>query len=179
LTIDHQKNRIGMLTEEQVKKLVSANDSLRVQLADANAMLAAREQEIDFLNTELADSTALRSKLDGQQDEIESIQNRLGEKQKAAKGFEEREFELQQELTGLAILNKDYDLLLQEYSYLQSRFNDIQSQLSALQQRNVELERITGRIGELESTLENSKLERDDLKNKLNALESQRFLKEI
>lgn len=168
-----------MLSEEQIKKLISANDSLQVQLDDANAMLAAREQEIDFLNTELADATALRSKLDGQQGEIESIKNRLGEKQQAAKGAEEREFELHQELTGMAVLNKDYSELLQDYAYLQSRFNDSQSQLKTLEERNFQLQKIASRIGELESTLENSMLERDNLKNKLNILESQKFLKEI
>lgn len=168
-----------MLSEEQIKKLISVNDSLQVQLDDANAMLAAREQEIDFLNTELADATALRSKLDGQQGEIESIKNRLGEKQQAAKGAEEREFELHQELTGMAVLNKDYSELLQDYAYLQSRFNDSQSQLKTLEERNFQLQKIASRIGELESTLENSMLERDNLKNKLNILESQKFLKEI
>ena len=168
-----------MLSEEQIKKMVSANDSLRVQLADANATLAAREQEIDFLNTELAEAAALRSKLDGQQDEIESIQNRLNEKQQSARGAGERAFELHQELTGMAELNKDYSELLQDYAYLQSRFKDIQSQLTVLQQRNIELQQVAGRVGELESLLENSLLERDDLTNRLILLESKRLLKEI
>jgi chromosome segregation ATPase len=168
-----------MLSEEQIKKLISANDSLKVQLADANDMLASREQEIEFLHNELADATALRSRLDGQQDELNSIQNRLGEKQQAAKGAEEREFELHQELTAMAVLNKDYSMLLQDYAYLQRRFNDIQSQLISLEERNAQLQQIANRIGELESTLENSMLERDNLKNKLTMLESQKLLKEI
>ncbi|MEO6540510.1 MAG: hypothetical protein ABIN74_05965 [Ferruginibacter sp.] len=168
-----------MLSEEQIKKLISANDSLRVQLDDANAMLAAREQEIEFLQTELAGATTLRSKLDGQLDEIESIRTRLGEKQQAAKGAEERELGLHQELTEMALLNKQYNELIQDYAYLQSRFNDIQSQLANLHERNLQLQQITSRIGELESTLENTKLERDDLKNKVTTLESQKYLREI
>ncbi len=168
-----------MLSEEQIKKLISVNDSLSIQLADANATLAAREQEIDFLHTELAEATALRSKLDGQQDEIESIQNRLNEKQHAARGAGERAFELHQELTGMAELNKDYSELLQDYAYLKSRFNDIQSQLKVMEQRNLELQQVAARIGELESLLENSLLERDDLTNRLTLLESQKLLREI
>jgi chromosome segregation ATPase len=121
---------INMLSEEQIKKLVSANESLQIQLDDANAILAAREQEIDFLSNELADATALRSKLDGQQDEIESIQSRLGEKLQAAKGAEEREIELHQELSEMARLNKQYNELVQDYAYLSSRYNDVQESLS-------------------------------------------------
>lgn len=150
-----------------------------MQLADVNRILAAREEEIEFLNAELAESTALRSKLDGQQAQIESIQDQLGQKQQAAKGAEEREFELHQELTGMALLNKQYNELLQDYTYLQSQFKDIQAQLTSLKQHNFKLEEAAGRIGELQSSLENSLLERDVLKERLSLLEAQKFLKEI
>jgi chromosome segregation ATPase len=168
-----------MLSEEQIKKIVSANESLQVQLADAYKMLAAREEEIEFLSTELSDSTALRSKLDGQLAEIESIQNELGKKNQAAKGAEERELELHQELTGMALLNKQYSELMQDYAYLQSRYKDTQAQINELQQRNRELEKLAGGIGALQSRLENSLLESDILKNRVNQLEAQKLLKEI
>jgi chromosome segregation ATPase len=141
--------------------------------------LFAQEQEIDFLSNELADATALRSKLDGQQDEIESIQSRLGEKLQAAKGAEEREIELHQELSEMARLNKQYNELVQDYAYLSSRYNDVQAQLTALNERNFQLQQVAGRIGELESRLENTMLERDDLKNRVTALESQKYLREF
>ena len=168
-----------MLSEEQIKKIISANESLQVQLADVNAMLAAREEEIDFLNTELAETTALRSKLDGQQAQIESIQDQLGKKQQAAKGAEEREFELHQELTGMALLNKQYNELVQDYAYLQSQYKDVLAQLTSLQHNNLQLEKTAGSIGELQSRLENSLLERDVLKERINVLEAQKFIKEI
>ncbi|MEP7237490.1 MAG: hypothetical protein ABI685_06490 [Ferruginibacter sp.] len=168
-----------MLSEEQIKKLISANDSLQVQLDDANAILAAREQEIEYLGNELAEATELRSKLDGQQGEIESMQDRLGQKQQAEKGAEERELELQQELTEMAILNKQYNELIQDYAYLQSRFKDVQAQLAIQNERNFQLEQITRRIGELESSLENTQQERDDLKNRVSTLESQKQLREF
>jgi chromosome segregation ATPase len=168
-----------MLTEEQIRKLISANESLQVQLADANAMLAAREQEIDFLSAELAESTALRSTLDGQQDEIESIRNRLGERQRAAKGAEEREIGLQQELTEMALLNRQYAELMQDYAYLQSQFKDIQARYLDLQQQGLQLEQANSRIAELESLLENSLQERDSLKERIRILQAAGFQKEI
>jgi len=168
-----------MLSEEQVKKIISANESLQVQLADANAVLAAREKEIEFLSAELAESTALRSKLDGQLGQIESIQNELETKVQAARGAEERELELQQELTELARLNKKHSELIQEYAYLSSQLNDVQQQLTALKQLNFELEQKAGRIGELESRLEIALLERNDLKTRVATLESQKYLNDF
>jgi DNA repair exonuclease SbcCD ATPase subunit len=164
---------LPMLSEEQIKKIISANESLQVQLADANAMLAAREQEIDYLHAELSDAVALRSKIDGQMEEIESMHNRLGEKQQASKGAKERELELQQELTEMGTINKEYSELLQDYAYLQSQFKDLKMAAAALKERNMQLEKFVSRIGELESTLENSVLERDSLKEKISVLEKQ------
>jgi hypothetical protein len=168
-----------MLSEEQIKKIISANESLQVQLADANAMLAAREQEIEYLSTELAESIALRSKLDGQNAQLESIQNQLDEKQLAVKGAEEREVELHHELTEMALLNKQYNELLQDYAYLQSQFKDIQAQLIDMQQRNLELEQATAGIGELQSRLEISLQEGNALKERIALIETQKHLKEL
>lgn len=168
-----------MLSEEQIKKIVSANESLQVQLADANAMLASREEEIEFLNAELAASTELRSKLDGQLAEIDSIQAQLSKKQLYIKGAEERELELHQELTEMALLKKKYNELMQDYAWLQSQYNDILAQFAVLQQRNAQLEEAAGGIGELQSRLHNSLLESDVLKERVHKLETQKFLKGI
>ncbi len=168
-----------MLSEEQIKKIISANESLQLQLDDAHAMLAARQEEIDFLNTELSESTSLRSKLDGQLAQIESIETQLGEKQQAAQGAAEREFELHQELIGMALLNRQYQELLQDYAYLQSQYKDVLAQLTALQHNHLQLEKAAGSIGELQSRLQNSLLERDVLKERITVLEAQKFIKEI
>ncbi len=168
-----------MLTDEQLKKIISANESLQVQLADVNTILALREQEIEILQAELDDTTALRSKLTGQLGEIESIQHALDKKQQAARGAEEREIELHQELSGMAGLNKDYNELMQDYAYLQSQYKDVLAQLSVLNERNSNLQLIAGRIGELESKLENITQERDNLKGRISILETQKLMKEL
>ena len=170
---------LPMLSEEQIKKIISANESLQVQLADANAMLAAREQEIDYSNTELNEAVALRSRLDGQENEIESIKNRLGQNQLAAKGAEEREIELQQELTEMALLKRQYNELLQDYAYLQSQYKEILNEISFLKERNLQLEKFASLVGELQSKLENSLLERDSLQQRIRILEAGVYLKEI
>ena len=166
-----------MLSEEQIKKLISANNSLQVQLNDANATLLLRNEEIDYLNIELLDASELRSALEGQIEEIKSMRNQLGEKQRAVAGAENRVHELHMELTELAQLKKQYNELLQDYAYLQSQFKDIRAQLTTVNERNFNLQQACGHIAELESRLEIALIERSDLKEKITMLETQKYLK--
>lgn len=168
-----------MLSPQQIQQIISANESLRIQLADANAMLAAREQEIELLGAVVAEAAALRSTMEGNLDEIESIRSRLGEKQQDVAGATAREKALQTELTGMALLNKEYAELLQDYAYLQSKYKDAELQLAASKTALLEQEQYTRRISELESLLQNSLVERESLYERIRVLEAQRFLKEI
>ena len=166
-----------MLPEEEIKKLVALNKSLQIQLEDANTVLAAKDIQIEFLQNQMAEATALRSEIDEQKDEIENFHYMLYKKEQQASGAIERETGLQQELTELARLNKIYNELLQNYTYLSSRFSDAQARLTVLNERNIELEQIAGKIGELESILENAKMEKEDLINRITILESQKYLR--
>lgn len=168
-----------MLSEEQIKRLVSNNDSLQVQIADLNIVLAEKEDELDKLRTELSKSTFLRSQMDGQLAEIESIQDKLGQNQMQARGAEERELELKQELNEAGKMAPKYDALAQQYAYLQSQHEDLKAQLLEVNKRNSELAQLAAKVGELESRLSNMTLERDDLRNRLKDLESQKYLREF
>lgn len=156
-----------MLTDDQLKKIVSLNESLQVQLDDANAMLASRESEIEILNDELDAAAELRSRVDEQTHELECVNNKLGLEQQQAVGAEERELELYQELTEMAKLNKKYKDLLSNHAYLQTQFTDLELQLTAIHQRNVKLQQAVAHIAELESALETTRLERDGLKERM------------
>jgi prefoldin subunit 5 len=168
-----------MLSEEQVKRLVSANESLQVQLDDVNTVLAEREKEIEMLKKEIADATELRSKMEAKLAEIESMQERLEKKDQKVIGADEREFELQQELTEAARQHIKHNELVRQYAYLQSQFEDIRAQLAEVNERNNKLQQMTGGLGELESNLEITVRERDDLKSRLMELESEKYVKEI
>ena len=168
-----------MFSEEQVKQLVSMNDSLQVQIADINMVLSEREKELEILRAELFEATTLRSKLEGQSAEIESIQGKLGIKQQQAEGAEERALELKQELGEAKRLQVKYDDLAQQYAYLQTRYEDIKLQLAEVTERNFQLQQVAGRIGELESRLENMAIERDDLKERIKTMESLKHLREF
>jgi hypothetical protein len=68
---------------------------------------------------------------------------------------------------------------VQQYAYLQSQFEDVRAQLAEVNERNTKLQEVSGRIGELESRLEITARERDDLTSRLTVLETQKYLKEF
>jgi len=160
-----------MLSSAQIQQLLAENEQLHVQLEELNYMLLQREQEITRLKENAAEDAELRSMIDMQMDELHFMQNRIGKQQQQAAGAEEREFELQQELTEFARLQQQYKDLFQQYTYTSTQLEDIQAELAKIKKRNNMLQQIAVRIGELESSMENITLERDELKAKLAELE--------
>ena len=160
-----------MLSAAQIQQILVENEQLHVQLEELNYILLQREQEIAGLKQNAADDTELRSMLDMQLDELHLMQNRIGKQQQQAAGAEEREFELQQELTAFARLQQQYNELFQQYTYTSTQLEDIQAELAKVKKRNNMLQQIAVRIGEMESNMENITQERDELRAKLTELE--------
>ena len=160
-----------MLSQDQLKELIAENDSLQVHLEEANTILSIREEELAILKDSAAGAVELQSRLDIQLEDLNSMQNLIGEKEQQAEGAEERELELQQELTQAARLQQQYNNLLQEYTYLQAQLIDAEEQLAELKKRNLLLQQIAGKMGELESHLANTVMERDGLITRIAVLE--------
>lgn len=152
-----------MLSEEQIKQLVTENEYLQVQLEDLHTILVERERELEELKENAAQVRELRSMLDTQLDALQSMQNSIGDKERQAEGAEERELELQEELTDAARLQQQYSRLLQDHTYMETLLEDQQLRLTVLTARNLELEKIAAKVGELESGLANTVMERDEL----------------
>jgi len=156
-----------MLSQEQLMQVISENESLRVQLEELNHIISLREEELGILKEDAATASELRSMLDLQLDELHTMQNYIGKKNQQAEGAAEREFELEQELTGVAKLQQQYNELVQQYTYAQAQLFDIQTQLSEMSKKNRLLEQIAAKVGELESHLANTLSERDELITKI------------
>ena len=165
-----------MLSPEQIQQLIAENESLQVQLLETNYILEIKEQEIAELKKIASAAIEMRSIMDTQLDELQLMQNRIGKQQQQAEGAEDRELELQQELTEAIKLQHQYNDLFQQYTYLNTQLADVQEELAAVKKKNKMLQQIAVQVGELESTLENLTLERDDLINKISALESAQAL---
>jgi len=154
-----------------MQQLMAENERLQVELQDLNFILAQREQEIAELKANTASDAELRSLLDIQYDELQLMQNRIGKHQQKAAGAEERELELQQELTQAVHLEHQYSDLMRQYTYINTQLEDVQAELAKVKKRNSMLQQIAVRIGELESNMENITMERDELKAKVAELE--------
>jgi hypothetical protein len=161
-----------MLSEDQLYRLITENESLQLQVKELTEILSEREEELELLKKNADDVASLRSMLDGQLDELHSMQNEIGQKQQQVEGAAERELELEQELTEAAKLQQLFNDLLQEYAYSQAQLNDIQEQLLELNKRNRILQQIAGKVGEVESQLANTLLEKDELRARVALLEN-------
>ena len=131
-----------MLTNEQIQKILSENDHLRVQLNEANEILALREEEIEILKQNDTDIAELRSQMEGQLNQAHSLQNIIGQKQKQAFGAAKREQELEDELIDASKLLHKYSDLKQHYTHLSIKINDLEEQLVVMNKRNETLENL-------------------------------------
>ena len=161
-----------MLTEDQLSQLITENESLQAQVKELDEVLSVREEELELLKKSADEVASLRSMLDMQLDEFHSMQNEIGEKQQQVEGAAERELELEQELTEAAKLQQLYNELQQNYAYSQAQLNDAQEQLHELNRSNRLLLKIAAKIGEMESELENTLIEREELKGRIALLEN-------
>lgn len=162
-----------MLSEDHIKQLISENEFLQVQLEEVNGVLAEREKELDELRSAQSEAARLRSLLDTRLDELHSMQNFIGEQEQQVMGAEEREIQLQKELTEAVRLQQQYNELVGHYAYIQAQLEDVQARLTELNNRNLELQKIAAKIGDLESQLANSILERNELKNQVTSFRNQ------
>ncbi|MEI9955838.1 MAG: hypothetical protein WDM90_05895 [Ferruginibacter sp.] len=161
------------LSTEQIQQLMAENERLSVEVQELNYLLDIREKEIAELKQNNASDAELRSMLDMRLDELQLMQNRIGKQQRQAAGAEEREFELQQELTQAARTQQQYNDLFQQYTYINTQLEDLQEQITKLKKRNSMLQQIAVKIGEMESSMENITMERDDLRARIAEFERQ------
>jgi seryl-tRNA synthetase len=165
--------QLPMLSIDQIQQLITENESLQVQVNDLNYILSEREEEIAELKKTASAAAELRSMLDTQLDDMQLMQNHIGKQQRQAMGAEERELELQQELTQAIKLQHQYNDLFQQYTYITTQLSDVQEELTTVKKRSSMLQKIAVQIGEMESTVENLILERDALKDRLLLLEKE------
>lgn len=163
---------IDMLSAKQIEQIITENESLATEVQELNEILAIKEEEIALLKKGTVSDVELRSLMDLQLDELHMMQNRIGKHQQKEAGAEQREFELQQELTDAAKLNQQYNELFSQYTYTATQLEDVQQELAKLKKRNNMLQQIAVKIGEIESSMETVIAERDELKDKILLLEN-------
>jgi chromosome segregation ATPase len=161
-----------MLTNEQIKQLLTENEVLQAQLQESTEILAIKEEELALLKQNAADFAELQSKYNSQLNDLGSMQNHIGKKQQHLEGAANREKELYAELDEAYEIKEQYDTLLQEYAAARSELSDTQQRLSEMTDRNSILEQTARNAAALQSELDIAIIEKETLQLKIDQLEA-------
>jgi chromosome segregation ATPase len=161
-----------MLTNEQIKQLLTENEALQAQLQESTEILAIKEEELALLKQNAADFAELQSKYNSQLNDLGSMQNHIGKKQQHLEGAANREKELYAELDEAYEIKEQYDTLLQEYAAARSELSDTQQRLSEMTDRNITLEQTARNAAALQSELDIAIIEKETLQLKIDQLEA-------
>jgi len=139
---------------ESFKKLVAENKSYESRLEDYSRIIVSRDNEIQMLQSMLAEANEYRSSLDEQVKELKELKrNMIDIQRQAANSVYMVTGKLVQ--AGSVCPKAQFEHLRQDYAFLQSQLTDLQSQLLEVNNRNMLLTLQTSRVAELESLLAN------------------------
>lgn len=139
------------------------------------------ENELDLSNQKLEEAESLmtefkrreklwkekRSDLENELNKTHSLQNKIGDLKRQLEGAAERELELQQQLQTQQELYKDYELLQQQCAFAQSEADDLRNRIKEINCRDILLQQKINRLTELESTVEISEYEKNDIRKSI------------
>ncbi len=166
-----------MVSPDTLKKLMSENEFLQVQLQDVNEMIAIREEELGILREKAKKAVETNSQLESVYEEITYMQNLIGKHQQKAEGAVSREMSMEDEMLESMRLEKEYYNIRDQYQSASTALNDIKIQLGEASLIYKQLHDANKKIAELESKLDISSEENEllqyeiqKLKKKINSI---------
>ncbi len=150
-----------MVSPEVLKKLMSENEFLQLQLQDVNEMIAIREEELGILREKAKKAIEMKSQLESVYEEISYMQNLIGKQQQKAEGAASRELSMEDEMLESMRLEKEYYNIRDQYQSSTTALNDIKLQLGEASLLYKQLHDAHKKIGELESKLDISSEENE------------------
>jgi chromosome segregation ATPase len=159
-----------MISEDQLKKLLSENEFLQVQLQDVNEMIAVREEELELLREKARIATETKSRLETTYEELSYMQNLIGKQQQKAEGAARREASMEEEMLDSMRMEKEYYGVRDQFNSAVTALADIRLQLAEASLLYRQLADSQRKIAELESTVDIIKEEKELLQFELNKL---------
>jgi len=159
-----------MLSEDEIQQLKSENELLQLQLQDITEMINIREEEIQVLRKKAAQTVELRSELDGNLEEINQMQNIIGDQQRKAAGAAKREVAMENEIIQSLEMEKEFYTIRDKYESARAAITDLDNELAETSSMYRQLATAISRVAELESSLEIALLENKHLNEKLDEL---------
>jgi chromosome segregation ATPase len=162
-----------MLSDKQIQQIISENEFLQIQLADANDMLHQREKELTMLRETARQATALKSTIENQLEELSYMQHLLGKKQQKLEGAGQREAAMEDELLQGIRMEKEYYTLKEKLDSSIAQIDDITQQLDETANTFKELRDAKKKITELQSQLDIAQEEKELLQYELDKIKKQ------
>lgn len=156
--------------EEIYLKEKEEKQTAEEQLYFMKDALQHAEKKLNELTKNADDLAEMQSLLETRLSEAHSLQNKIGELQRALEGAAEREKDLQQELESTENLYKEFTSLRQQYAHLQSENDELRNRIAESNNRDIMLEQHVKRLAELESTFETIEYEKMEIKNIVDAI---------
>jgi chromosome segregation ATPase len=152
-------------TENELKliHLQAECESLKGQLEEYLYIISVRDNEIESLQQRLAEKNQRQSNIDNQQDELQLLQNDIHHLKLRISG----DIGLERQIDTAVNAEHELEESKEQITYLQTQIITLQEQLNELSNRNLMLQQETSKAAELESSLEDALRERDELKEKL------------
>ena len=162
-----------MISKDDIQQLKSENELLQIQLQDITEMINIREEELDILRKKAAYTVLLQSTLDGNLEQINQMQNFIGEQQRKVSGSAKREAAMEDEIIQQIGMEKEFYNIRDKYESSKAAIKDLDNELAETATMYRQLATSITRVAELESSLEITLMENRDLKEKLEKLMEQ------
>ena len=156
--------------EEIYLKEKAEKQKAEEQLYFMKEALQHADKKLSELTKNADDLAEMQSMLEARLSEAPSLQNKIGELQRALEGAAEREKDLQQELESTENLYKEFTSLRQQYANLQSENEELRNRIAESNNRDIMLEQQIKRLAELESTFETIEYEKMEIKNTVDTI---------
>ena len=159
-----------MLSKDDIQQLKSENELLQIQLQDITEIINIREEELDILRKKAAYTVLLQSTLDGNLEQINQMQSRIGEEQGRLAGYFKRETAMEEEIIQQIGMEKEFYNIRDKYESSKAAIKDLDNELAETASMYRQLATYVTRVAELESSLEIALMENKNLKEKLEKL---------
>lgn len=159
-----------MLTEKQLQQLKSENEYLQIQLEDLNSAIKQKEEELEILRETAGMAAELKSKLDSNLMEINSLQENLAFREEHGTYSEVRMEELEKELFDSIKEQQKCNDTFKQIQQLQANLLDTTNELDEASALYIKMKQLKTTLAETTSNLEIAKLEIDSLRTEVKEL---------
>ena len=156
-----------MYSNEEISRLISENTRLKVEVAELSEILLYREEEMTELRKRMGDAVSLKSQLDMKENEIWGMEEKAEKSSRESKAAILREKELEEEFRETIPVYHQYQDMKSRWMQARLQLEDMTIQLEQITNKYSALLKNTRQFPELESLLENAKLEIEGLRTRL------------